>query len=648
MRLRAIALSALLITIAGSAFAQTVDLARDHVAITDLAGPWRFHPGDDPAWSSPSFDDSSWPLLFAGQSWTTQGYPSLAGVAWYRIRVLVPANPGPLAFFLPAVQQSAQVFANGRLIGHVGGLPPQPKWIIASNSLFSIPGDAVAPDQPLVLAIRVWYWPKAAGFGGGLNTIPRIGAASSLAAWRQLQIDRAFHNNVSDLIDCYVDLLTAFAGFGLFFLRRKERDYLWWGISQAFWAAFLALLTAINFTPMANVQFYAGWIVLFGLASWFQIEFYVAFLRQSHAWLYRGAVFFLLLSACLHAFQVASPSNQLNVLSLSAGAITQAFIAGMLWRGARARRFGALLLFLAYLPSLSTDILNVVIHFPSLAATPFAAWGQHFLNRALSWPVPVGAFSMTGDFEMLAVLVILILSYARSRRDEERLESELEAARTVQKVLIPDEVPSVPGFQLQTVYRPASQVGGDFFQIIPLPSGGALLTIGDVSGKGMPAAMTVSLLVGTFRTLAHYTQSPGEILRAMNQRMLARSGGGFTTCLVLRAHPDGTLTAASAGHPAPYLDGRELPVDNGLPLGLSADARYNEATLHLRPGEQLTLLTDGVPEARNADGALLGFERTAAISTQGAEDIARAAQHFGQQDDVTVIKLALAPAPVAA
>ena len=135
--------------------------------------------------------------------------------------------------------------------------------------------------------------------------------------------------------------------------------------------------------------------------------------------------------------------------------------------------------------------------------------------------------------------------------------------------------------------------------------------IGDVSGKGMPAAMTVSLLVGTFRTLAHYNENPGEILRAMNQRMLTRSDGGFTTCLVLRVDPGGRVTAANAGHLAPYLGGKEVPVDYGLPLGVAADSKCSESYFSLRPGEPRTLLTDGVPEARNAQGELFGFEKTA-------------------------------------
>ena len=238
---------------------------------------------------------------------------------------------------------------------------------------------------------------------------------------------------------------------------------------------------------------------------------------------------------------------------------------------------------------------------------------------------------------MYTVLFVLLRRYARYRRDEERLEAELEAARTVQRVLIPEEIPAIPGLAVQAVYKPASQVGGDFFQIIRLDSGGALIVIGDVSGKGMPAAMTVSLLVGTFRTLAHYSQDPSEILSAMNQRMLARSKDGFTTCLVLRLDPDGRLTVANAGHLSPYLDGKELNIENSLPLGLSADTRYIESTCSLAVDSQLTLVTDGVVEARNHAGELFGFERAASVAGKSAESIAQAAQEFGQEDDITVL-----------
>ena len=251
------------------------------------------------------------------------------------------------------------------------------------------------------------------------------------------------------------------------------------------------------------------------------------------------------------------------------------------------------------------------------------------------WALPPAAIVVLGA----ATLVIFVRDLIDDRRDKERLAAELEAARSVQQVLIPDEIPNIPGFTLESVYRPAGEVGGDFFQILPAARGGVLVVIGDVSGKGMPAAMTVALLVGTVRTLAHFTDRPGEILAAMNQRMLSRSSGGFTTCLALRVDADGTLTIANAGHIAPYVAGRELALENGLPLGLSADTIYVEAQWQLAQGEQLTLVTDGVVEARDKSGALFGFERTGALSMQPAEAIARAAHVFGQDDDITALTL---------
>jgi serine phosphatase RsbU (regulator of sigma subunit) len=157
--------------------------------------------------------------------------------------------------------------------------------------------------------------------------------------------------------------------------------------------------------------------------------------------------------------------------------------------------------------------------------------------------------------------------------------------------------------------------------------------------------MTVSLLVATVRTLAHYTQSPGEILTAMNQRMAGRNSGGFTTCLVLRADGDGVLTIANAGHLAPYLNGAELQLDNGFPLGLIQLAKYTESTFHLPIGAQLTLITDGVAEARSSSGELYGFDRTREISVQSAGFIAQSAQSHGQDDDITALTLIRTPLP---
>jgi uncharacterized membrane protein (Fun14 family) len=320
----------------------------------------------------------------------------------------------------------------------------------------------------------------------------------------------------------------------------------------------------------------------------------------------------------------------------------------LLYFGVRRGNVDARLLLGPVALNYGVSFAGMVIASLSYAGT-IIGWELYWrLVQLFTWPFPVSAWNIVDFLMQISILAILVLRFARTRRDEERHASELEAARAVQQVLVPEEIPAVPGFRIESVYKPAGQVGGDFFQILPTKNGGVLAVIGDVSGKGMPAAMTVSLLVGTLRTLAHYTQSPGEILAAMNQRMLARSHGGFTTCLVLRCDADGQLTIANAGHIAPYLAGKELPLENGLPLGLAAEATYAECCFQLAPGEQLTLITDGVVEARDKAGALFGFERSAALSTQPAEAIASAAQAFGQDDDITALTLSYAGVPASA
>ena len=147
--------------------------------------------------------------------------------------------------------------------------------------------------------------------------------------------------------------------------------------------------------------------------------------------------------------------------------------------------------------------------------------------------------------------------------------------------------------------------------------------------------------MGTLRTLADYTQEPAEILRGMNRRLCGRVRDGFATCVVLRIKPNGEATIANAGHLSPFRDGEELPLSGALPLGLSAEATYEELLFRLQEGETLTLYTDGIVEARSATGELYGFERVQKLAqeSKSAEQIVEAACTFGQQDDITVLSI---------
>jgi len=249
-----------------------------------------------------------------------------------------------------------------------------------------------------------------------------------------------------------------------------------------------------------------------------------------------------------------------------------------------------------------------------------------------------------------AIVVLLVLMFHDQRKTAEeraQLAGEMEAAREVQQRLVPASIPRVAGFQIDTAYLPAAEVGGDFYQVLPLADGATLIAVGDVSGKGLKAAMTGALAIGALRTLAAEGLSPDELLTRLNRQIVDAQNGGFITCLCLRVAADGAISFANAGHIPPFLNGHELAVDGSLPLGTIACNSFPVFRLGLSPGDSLTLITDGVIEAQNPSGELFGFERTAAISTQPAEAIAHAAQQFGQEDDITVLTVTFAPAGVA-
>jgi serine phosphatase RsbU (regulator of sigma subunit) len=238
---------------------------------------------------------------------------------------------------------------------------------------------------------------------------------------------------------------------------------------------------------------------------------------------------------------------------------------------------------------------------------------------------------------MLSLALIILIRSNRISRRQGLLEAEIASAREVQQVILPEAVETVPGFRVDSVYKPAREVGGDFFQILPTSENGLLLVIGDVAGKGLPAAMLVSVLVGSIRTAADDTHNPALILRKLNDRLIGRSRGGFSTALAALFSPDGSVTIANAGHLSPYLDGYEIELPNALPLGIVSAECYEAVQFCLEPGSKLTFYTDGVIEAQNSKGELFGFERGKAISTQPAIQIVEAAQQFGQSDDITVV-----------
>jgi hypothetical protein len=220
------------------------------------------------------------------------------------------------------------------------------------------------------------------------------------------------------------------------------------------------------------------------------------------------------------------------------------------------------------------------------------------------------------------------------------MEREMQSAREIQQVLVPDNLPAIEGYAVTSAYQPAMEVGGDFFQIIPNDDGSAIVALGDVSGKGLKAGMNVSMIVGVLRAEAGNT-NPSEMLSALNRCLVGRMAGGFATGMVFRVDQDGTVTFANAGHLPPYLNGQEYQLDASLPLGLIGYSDYTETVLKLEPGDQLSVYTDGLLEATSPTGELFGFDRMNALfaNRPTAQEAMKAAIEFGQEDDITVLTI---------
>lgn len=200
---------------------------------------------------------------------------------------------------------------------------------------------------------------------------------------------------------------------------------------------------------------------------------------------------------------------------------------------------------------------------------------------------------------------------AEGRRQAE-IEQELRLARDIQQGLLLEAVPHLPGWEISAVSLPARDLGGDLYDFLPLGDGLEGIMIGDVSGKGLPAALRMAVARTVFRHEARSLHQPPHVLASINRSMLRDIPHGMITMLYAQLDTaSGALHIANAGHNYPLLIGTDVSEleASGLPLGVDLDAEYTLLTATLLPGQSVLLYTDGVVEAESAHGEIFGFER---------------------------------------
>jgi hypothetical protein len=639
-------------------------------SVVPLAGPWRFAPGDSPVandgalkWANPAFDDSAWAAMDlhpkAGEidpgygspgyltGWAARGYPKLAGFAWYRLRIHLADANKPLAIKTPDhVDDAFQVFANGKLIGSFGEF--NAKGVVCYRSrplVYPLP----APDAngDILLAIRFYMQPLVAAIGttpdsGGMHETPLVGLPAEMEYLRVQEVQGRMVGVIADVYVSLLMLVTAAGAFWIWLLDRPRTTYLWLTLALLFEAASTVVLVTGFFT-FGFSQSTAGmlmkvmlrlalvsWVVFW--RRWFQLEGG----RWIDGMLTALVVVGVAVAAYTYLFSDGS-SLQTVLAALQFDAACKGILGLVLFatllQGGRKDRTGALLA----LPPIV--LLSIDVFFIEL---------EDWLRiRTQFFPFRIG-ISVGNIALALMVLVIGALvarrflgSRVAERLERQTIDQELEQASELQqRVLVPEPIVSQL-FTVETAYHPARTVGGDFFQVIPHRDGSLLVVVGDVSGKGMAAAMLVAVLVGALRTRADETFDPAAILQTLNDRLIGRAGGHFATCVAAHLGTDGTMRVANAGHIPPYRNGVAMEIPGSLPLGIIAEAEYDVETVRPDAADHLTFVTDGVLEARNEAGQLLGFERLAALAALPPEAIVRAAIAHGQDDDITVVGVSL-------
>jgi hypothetical protein len=617
-----------------------------------LNGFWQFHTGDDPRWASPSFDDSRWEPITASDSWGNQGHSGYTGFAWYRRHLTISLVPGAntaYAVLIPPVDDAYEVYWNGQLIGSYGKLPPRPRWYYTSFfRAFDVPSAGSG-----TIAIRVWKSPllfvDAGSLGGMKGPPPILGDADSISA--QLALSNS-ESTLQYLYDFSLMILYGFVTLVSLLLWSRDRKvglFLWLGIFTGTPAILLMLqefLISISYgwgrglnQPIYALNHISLWFLLLYLL---RLDGNRRLLRWTRA-----------LAICTFAAGVLD--GGLAFFWGSAGP----------WMQGADTVLTSIILLVEVLPFVIVaigvrqrlDHEHWVVAISALVSQmidtiAFAgAAGQRFTHWTLFEIINTPIISVHGVIfqaaQLAAIALFISILYAVYRYNTEQrsrqllLEREMHSAREIQQVLIPEALPSLEGFAITSAYRPALEVGGDFFQIIREESGSTIVALGDVSGKGMKAAMNVSLIVGVLRSSSDSAISPVRMLERLNRCLCGRLQGGFVTAIILRLHADGYVTLANAGHLPPFLNQRELEIDGSLPLGLLPSASYDEVSILLHPGDQLSLYTDGLLEARSATGELYGFDRlyTLFASRPSAQQASDAAVAFGQDDDITVLTL---------
>ena len=291
----------------------------------------------------------------------------------------------------------------------------------------------------------------------------------------------------------------------------------------------------------------------------------------------------------------------------------------------------------------SGNLIGLMSLGPRLSERDYTSEDRRLLNALAGYAAPAMRVGQ------------LVREQQAEARDRERLNQELKIAQIIQQQFLPKSVPDLPSWHVAAFYRPARTVGGDFYDFIPLPDGRVMFVVGDVTDKGVPAALVMASTHALLRGAAPRLISPGAVLAQVNDLLCADIPAHmFVTCLALVLDPaSGQVEFANAGHDVPYVRTASGVTElraRGMPLGLMPGMAYEEKTFQFQPGDCALLHSDGLAEAHGPDREMFGFPRVSALAGRGASGealIDLCLTELGaftgpdaeQEDDITLVSL---------
>jgi len=634
----------------------------------EFSEAWSYHPGDDPAWADPDFDDSEWPLVAPRLSTEDEALGDWPGIGWFRRRVrLAPDVTARIGIWIYQAG-AAEVYLDGRVAARYGTVSA-----VADEEAGFIPQHIepldLEPGRVHVLAVR-YSNSRGHDLGDGLRGfVFNLGElqALTLAGIQEVRRSTAFVAGWMGLFGAFTVLHLL-----LFVVRRKARENLFFAL---FTGAMLGLLASemkiSTLTDLDQALVYFNWFVTSTVAMAL-----AAILLER--WLFTrrvGATFWLFVAAGVAlvlwtwtrpafsdstAFGVFVGAAFLETLRLAVGALrSRERDAWIIGAGFAAMTLGFFALVLVSMGWLKIPGLWIVI--PGLGAVVLS-FSLYLTRRVEHTHQELEAKLVEVEELTLRAIEQERLAAAEEaerrvlERDNRRKTRELEEARELQMSMLPRHLPELDSFDIAVHMSTAAEVGGDYYDFANGGSGSCTLAVGDATGHGVQAGMVVAVAKSLFQACSGEAALPdvlkriGDGLGGMDRREASMA------MLLLRLNGGHSLRLASAGMPPllvwRYATGQveEILLPN-VPLGTLADIQFSERDVAFSTGDTALIMTDGLAELAGPDGDPLGYDQVSQLFAEAAqqepegviESLLAAADTYREgtvlPDDVTLLVL---------